>query len=102
MALETFRWCVREVTTPKPYVPVITEAKGVCGVVFGVAYLVAGQGMKLSSDLRYQKELSARHITLGVNALKVGLKDILPGAVVVVVLSSALRAYPIRFDDIHK
>ncbi|MBS3903849.1 MAG: hypothetical protein KGZ39_00800 [Simkania sp.] len=88
MAIKLFRDTVNDLRNPKPYFPVATECKGALNLFIGAMQFTTGQFMKLSSTPKYHTTLSARHVTIGTDAMKQGVKELLPGLISFLVTST--------------
>ena len=66
---------------PLQYTFVVTECKGAANIIIGSLQLIISEWMKRSSNPYYKATLAPRHVEIGTEALKRGLGQILPGAI---------------------
>jgi hypothetical protein len=79
-AVKSFREFANEIRKPSPYVPVVTELKGITNIGLGSMQLLVSQYMKYSNN-QYYNQLSARHVTIGKEAIYRGFIQLAPVAV---------------------
>jgi|GEM_PF-3593907 len=79
MAITAFRQFANGLRNPAPYVPLITELKGVTNLTIGLLQLSISVYMRYSSN-PYHRGLTNRHVEIGTEAVKRGVIQLAPAA----------------------
>ena len=90
--VKDFRTFTNSIRQPSRYCPIVTEAKGVTNIVFGILELLASQYMKYNSNPDHNRR-SRRHVEMGAKTLKTGLLQAAPGFLVSLFAAHLFKKY---------
>jgi hypothetical protein len=86
--LPSFRNFARDIRAPQPYIPVISECKGVFNIAIGLGQIAVCPYFKLIKAER----LCDVHMEAGKSALKQGMLDLAPAIVITAVVVASITA----------